>query len=113
MEDPAKVIVNGTKRTGGEDHVLLIFYEKLLVGGFRDANSAVLIRGGAQILAVTKDGCCSRQGSSDLCLECRILAPMWIPQPGGTDPSPHQRGLSGFHHWPLGLSGADPQYRLG
>ncbi|EHA97845.1 hypothetical protein GW7_00079 [Heterocephalus glaber] len=35
--------------------------------------------GGAQVL--TRDGCCSHQGTSELCCELHFLAPVQIPQP--------------------------------
>ncbi|XP_019061644.1 uncharacterized protein LOC109117743 isoform X2 [Fukomys damarensis] len=49
-------------------------------------------------------------GSSDLHHEHHFLAPTRIPQLGDTNPASHRRRFSGFHHWPLGLPGADPQY---
>ncbi|KFO34069.1 hypothetical protein H920_04553 [Fukomys damarensis] len=50
------------------------------------------------------------QESSALHGEHHILAPVKIPQLGCPDPSSQEHRLSGFHHWPLDLPGADPQY---
>ncbi|KFO30214.1 hypothetical protein H920_08342 [Fukomys damarensis] len=83
--------------------------EKLAVVGFLDANLAVLIRGGALGLAVTGNGCRSHQGIPD---EHYFLAPVQIPQLGGTDSSPHCGRLSSFHWQLLDLPGAEPRYRL-
>ncbi|KFO19435.1 hypothetical protein H920_19151 [Fukomys damarensis] len=105
MEDPPEDCYQQfKKKTGRDDDTLLIFLEKLATAGFPEMNLAVIIRG-AQVLAVSGDGCCSLQGSSGRHFECHFLTPVQIPQPDGTDPSPRSHGLSSFHHWPLGFPG--------
>ncbi|KFO32196.1 CUB and zona pellucida-like domain-containing protein 1 [Fukomys damarensis] len=66
----------------------------------------------ARVLSVTGNSCSSHQGSSDLHPEHHFLAPMQMPLAGGIDPSHHWLRLSSFHHWPLGLSSADPGHRF-
>ncbi|KFO20055.1 hypothetical protein H920_18561 [Fukomys damarensis] len=84
-----------------------MFQEKPAADGFPDASLAVLLEEelGASLAGI---GWCPPQGSSDPLREHHFPAPVWIPQPGGADPSSHQRRFSGSHHWPLGLPDIHP-----
>lgn len=87
--------------------MLLIFLEKLAMVGFPDMNLGVLVIRGAEVLAVTGDGCCYFQESSGLLLEHHFLAPVQIPHLHDTDPSSCWYRHFSFHNWLLGFPSVD------